>query len=339
MKVYKTIFQHLLFWLSYILYEAVSTNWNDTDRLVIELTPSVIVIILPVTIILTYINLYILMPLYYYRRRYVYYCIALFMLLLSGGLLMRFFTHEFILPWEKIHNPIRYARENKNFWIPVRILRLAIQAFPVIAITMLIQAMRHAFEHEKKLREAEQQQFSAELGLLKAQINPHFLFNTLNSLYALTLKGSDRAAKLVLRLSDLMHYMLYDAGSDKVLLNNEIKYLENYISIEQMRFVNQLELSFQYAGDTANKMIAPLLLLPFVENAFKHGIGWITIQLNVVENRLFLTVQNSSAMHQPGQGLGLKNVRRRLELIYPDNYTLNISSHDDSFEINLKINL
>jgi LytS/YehU family sensor histidine kinase len=249
------------------------------------------------------------------------------------------------MPWDKIHYPEAYKTENKHFWIPVKIFRNAIEDFSVIIITMVIKLARNSYQREKQLREIEQEKFSAEMGLLKAQINPHFFFNTLNSLYALTLKGSDQASNVVLRLSDLMHYMLYDASANKVLLKDEIKHLENYIGIEQMRFADRLELSFRYSGDISGKMIAPLLLLPFIENAFKHGIGdssgWITINLKVTGNKLFLKVENSSGMpvKTNATGLGLKNVKRRLELIYSGAYELHIAGNTDFFEVDLKLDL
>ncbi|HEX3386090.1 MAG TPA: histidine kinase [Mucilaginibacter sp.] len=171
------------------------------------------------------------------------------------------------------------------------------------------------------------------------------MFNTLNSLYALTLKRSQQASRVVLRLSDLMHYMLYEASANKVQLKNEIKYLEDYISIEQMRFAERLELSFQYSGDIEGKLIAPLLLLPFVENAFKHGIeddsGWVTINLQVVKNCLFFKIENSckGISKQKGKGLGLSNVRRRLELIYPTKHELAINHSKGVFEAELQIDL
>lgn len=342
---YQTVIQHLLFWAGFMLYQAVSYNWEDTDQLTIKLVPALVSTAIPITILLTYINLYILMPVFYYRQKYIDYAVSLLVTLLAGGLLMRFTTHTLILPWEQIHNPARYKQENKNFWIPIRILRISLIPFPVIAITMLIELMRNAYRQQKNLRELEKEKFSAEMGLLKAQINPHFFFNTLNSLYGLTLKGSDKAPKIVLRLSDLMHYMLYETRADRVLLEKEISHLENYIGIEQMRFADRLDLSFLYSGDIAGKMIAPLLLLPFVENAFKHGIaddaGWITITLKVISNSLYLKVENSypANVKKTAHGLGLVNVKRRLELTYPGNYELQLSKNNDFFEAGLNLNL
>lgn len=342
---YQTIIQHLLFWLFFLLYQAISYDWEDTDQLTFKFVPSLLITTLPVTMLLTYINLYVLMPAYYYRQKYIDYAVMLLITLLAGGLLIRFITHTIIVPWEQLHDPARYRQENKNFWIPIRILRLSLSSFPIIAITMLIQLMRNAYDQQKNLRELEKEKFSAEMGLLKAQINPHFFFNTLNSLYGLTLKGSDKSPKIVLRLSELMHYMLYETRADKVLLAHEISHLENYISIEQMRFADRLDLSFIHSGDIPGKMIAPLLLLPFVENAFKHGIaddsGWITINLKVIGNSLYLKVENSYPVNAKSitHGLGLVNVKRRLELTYPGNYELHLAKNNDFFEVSLKVNL
>src|SRR3569833_2876902 len=314
---YKAALRHISFWLVYIIYQAVHQGWDDGDKFTFTIGHEFISDV-PIAILLAYINLYVLMPAFFYKQKYALYAAGFALLLLTGGLMERFSGWFIWMPWDKVHNPEAYKTENKNFWIPVKIFRNAIEDFSVIIITMVIKLMRNSYLHDKKLREIEQEKFSAEMGLLKAQINPHFFFNTLNSLYALTLKGSEQASNVVLCLSDLMHYMLYDASANKVLLKDEIKHLENYISIEQMRFADRLELSFQHSGDIAGKMIAPLLLLPFIENAFKHGIGdnpgWITINLKVTGSKLFLKVENSCGAtgKSTATGLGLQNVKRRL---------------------------
>lgn len=338
---YMTILQHLLFWITLILYQAISYGWENTDQLTFHILPAFLTVSLPITIIITYINLYILMPTYYYVEKYSWYILNLIFLLLAGGIMIRFLTHVFVLPWEQVNDPVRYHLENKNFWIPVRIVRLAIGCCPVMAITMVVQLMRKAYYREKNLRELEQEKFLAEMGLLKAQINPHFFFNTLNTLYGLILKKSKHAAKFALRISDLMHYMLYEARADKVLLTDEISHLENYLRVEEMRFVDSLDISFTYSGNVDGKLIAPLILLPFVENAFKHGSGWITISIKIVANRLYLKVENNYADNgqQKGHGLGLENVKRRLELTYPEKYTFELTANNGTFEIDLKLGL
>ncbi|WDF76809.1 histidine kinase [Mucilaginibacter sp. KACC 22773] len=341
---YRAITLHLLFWLAYILYQCINNGWQDKDVFAFKLDPELSTEV-PIGMLISYLNLYMLMPLFYYPQKYFGYVAGLLLLLLLGGLLQRFFAYAIWVPWDKMHDPGMYRMEKIIFWIPVRIFKNAANIIPITAITMLIKLMRNAFKHEKNMREMEKEKFNAEMGLLKAQINPHFFFNTLNTLYALTLKGSEQASKVVLRLSDLMHYMLYEASENRVLLQDEIKHLESYIGIEQMRFADRLELSFQYSGDITGKMIAPLLLLPFVENAFKHSLaesdGWITINIKVTGNRLFLKVENSyQPLPKPANyGLGLKNVKRRLELTYPDHYELVLNQNNGIFEADLKLDL
>jgi two-component system LytT family sensor kinase len=342
---YRTILRHTLFWIAFALYEVISSGWNDTDQLSFSFEPNVLYLMVPITIVVTYINLYVLTPVWFYPQKYPAYAAGLLLLLFAGGLSIRYLAWRFVIPWEETHNPLRYQQEKKGFWIPVRILRLSAEIFPVVAVTMLFKLMRNAYRQQQKLHAVEKERLSAEMGLLKAQINPHFFFNTLNSLYALTLKRSDQASKVVLRLSALLHYMLYDAGTDKVLLVDEIGHLENYIGIEQMRFADRLTLSFRHSGDIAGKMIAPLLLLPFIENAFKHGLtkdaGWINIDLTLTGDELHLKVENSyTAGNQPARsGIGLANVRRRLNLTYPNHHTLALTPHKEKFEAVLKLDL
>jgi two-component system LytT family sensor kinase len=341
---YQRIGRHLLFWMAYIAYQAVNDGWENKDTLSFNL-PVEFLTDVPVCIVLAYVNLYLLMPVYYNHRKYVAYITGLLVLLLIGGLLERYFSYLIWVPHDRLSDPHTYVTEVKIFWVPVRILRNTAEIFPVLAAAMLIKLMHASYRHQQALRALEQAKFTAEMGLLKAQLNPHFFFNTLNSLYALTLPHSKKATDVVLKLAALMDYMLYEASSNKVPLKNEIIHLGNYISIEQIRFADRLELSFQHSGDIEGKLIAPLLLLPFIENAFKHGIedspGWITINLKVTGNRLFLKVENS---YLPGSrvkegGIGLENVKKRLGLIYPGNFELNISESNEIFEIDLKLNL
>ncbi|WP_161568407.1 sensor histidine kinase [Flavobacterium cupreum] len=336
--------RHLSFWVIIVLYEVVNEGWKSRDRFSLEPIPEMFSII-PIAILLTYYNLYVLMPRYYFTGKYFVYSIALIVLLLAGGALQRFCSYVIWVPLSEIYNPLSYQSDIKYYWNSIRILRNSFLFFPIVVVAMLLRIMRVSVNKEKRFLEMEKQKKIAELNLLKAQINPHFFFNTLNSLYALTLKNSEKAPELVLRLSDLMHYMLYEASADTVLLKDEIRHLEGYIYIEKMRFSDRLDLSFQYSGDLEGKSIFPLLLLPFIENAFKHGIanhaGWVTISINVLDNELFLKVENSfrKVQVEKPHGIGLANVKRRLDLTYGDKYKLVIHTFEDVFEIELKINL
>jgi two-component system LytT family sensor kinase len=149
---YKTVVQHLAFWGALILYQAISYGWEYTDEFSFKLAPNLVTAGIPVTIMLTYINLYVLMPAYYYRQQYGRYALAMLFLLLAGGLLVRFLTYEFVIPWERLHNPERYRQENKHFWIPVRILRISLEPYPIIALTMLLKLMNNAYLGQKNPR-------------------------------------------------------------------------------------------------------------------------------------------------------------------------------------------
>jgi len=337
---YKTVAVHATFWVAVIFNTALDDPRHNHGQLSFSMRNEDYSDLL-ITMLIVYVNLYVLMPLFYAREKYYRYFIALLLLLFVGGLLNRFLSWQLWLPIERIADP--GSHEPTNYWIWLRIIGNAFEYFPVLAISILIKLMLDANAREKRLREIEKEKFTAEMGLLKAQINPHFFFNTLNSLYSLSLARSEKSAAVVLRLSDLMRYMLYDASANTVLLKNEITYLENYIGIEQMRYSDRLELSFQYSGDIGGKSISPLLLLPFIENAFKHGIeddaGWITIDIKVINDVLYMKVENSfNVPDNPKKpGLGLANVRKRLELAYPGKYELLIKQIEGIYSVNLTL--
>jgi len=187
-----------------------------------------------------------------------------------------------------------------------------------------------------------------ELNFLKTQINPHFLFNTLNSIYALALKKSDEAPDLILKLSEIMRYMLYDCNEDRVPLDQEISYLKNYLDLEKFRKGMNNEITFTVEGDPEGKSVAPLLFITFVENAFKHGVnnvekGYVHIEFRILEDQLEFTIENSvspqlhlSRIQSGSSGIGLEIVMRQLNLLYPV-HTLEIIKNIDKFRVNLTI--
>jgi sensor histidine kinase YesM len=185
-----------------------------------------------------------------------------------------------------------------------------------------------------------------ELDYLKEQIRPHFLFNVLNNLYGLTLEKSEKAPELVLRMSGILDYMLYGSSKELVALENELEHIINYIDIQKIRFDDRLNLSMDIDPDTENCRIAPMILLPFVENSFKHGVsksastGFVDITLAVHKNRLIFTIVNSLAVagqDSGGHGMGLENVVKRLDLLYGDYYRLDYGKGEDEFRVELSI--
>jgi LytS/YehU family sensor histidine kinase len=194
------------------------------------------------------------------------------------------------------------------------------------------------------------EKLESELKLLKSQIHPHFLFNTLNNLYALTLKKSDKAPDMVIQLSNLLEYSLYSGKEAEVELNEELKQLNGYIDLEKLRYGKRLNIKANIPSQHDGLMIAPLLLLPFVENSFKHGASndivspFIEISANMTDGLLYFTIRNS---YQPvsgkqdnyKEGIGLSNVKRRLELLYAGKHELIINQQDNVFEVNLILEL
>jgi len=201
-------------------------------------------------------------------------------------------------------------------------------------------------KNQNEKRNLENANLYAEVNFLKSQINPHFLFNTLNSIYSQAHARSENTEFSILKLSELLRYSLYDSGADKVPLADDIQYINNYIDLQRLRLSPKVKLNYKVGGYPDGKFIAPLLLISFIENAFKHGISYtqasvITIDIKIFEETLTLTVSNpivEKDSFAPG-GLGLKNVTRRLELLYPHQYKLLFHHSGDQYTVNLKVPL
>ena len=214
-----------------------------------------------------------------------------------------------------------------------------------------MKIIQHWFKNIERTNQLENEKLEAELKFLKAQIHPHFLFNTLNNLYALTLKKSDDAPEVVLKLSGLLDYMLYEGSQSKVPLDHELKHLKNYIELERLRYGKKLRYTEKITGQITGQSIAPLILLPFVENSFKHGAGSgisqpeISIIINVTDAILTMEVSNTKLEHsdscQTGcaSGIGLSNVRRRLDLLYANSYSLITNNTVGRYTVCLTIDL
>lgn len=194
--------------------------------------------------------------------------------------------------------------------------------------------------------------FQAELNILKGQLHPHFLFNSLNNLYAFALASSSKTPEIILRIANVLRYMLYECSSEKVLLKRDIEILRDYIDLEQMRYESRLDLNLDVTGDIRAQQVAPLLMFPLVENAFKHGAGetigtpWINIEINANERRLVFKISNSksdvpegAASQRASGAIGLKNIRKRLELLYPGRHHFEWFDEQDVFLAELELSL
>lgn len=225
--------------------------------------------------------------------------------------------------------------------------------FPIPLFLLGVLAAKEVLVYRTKNLQLERDKLNLELDFLKAQINPHFLFNTLNSVYARIFDADEQAADLVLRLSELMRYNLYEADQPTIALDKELAYIENYLNLERNRLADRhVVIDYQQQGDPAAYQIAPLLLITFVENAFKHGVkgnttpAYVQVTAEVAEHGVVFTVENSvpptrsmvEGVPRSG-GVGLDNVRRRLEALYAGRYRLNVTATGDTYTVHLMIRL
>jgi LytS/YehU family sensor histidine kinase len=222
--------------------------------------------------------------------------------------------------------------------------------YPIVAgFAVVIKLMKRGWLKQQETLLVAREKAGAELQLLKSQIHPHFLFNTLNNVYFLTLTESQKAPEMLIKLSDMLRYILDECNNPQVLLEKEIKMVEDYMALEKIRYGDNLEMNLQVKGDHHRKMIVPLLLIPLVENSFKHGTSkmlkrpWVNLNISVEEQSLVFLLSNSKpdelSLPEHSGHIGLNNVKKRLHLLYPAAHELKIAETRNSFEIFMKIDL
>jgi len=219
----------------------------------------------------------------------------------------------------------------------------------IAGIAAAIKLMKYWYVKEQRNLQLQKENIAAQLQLLKAQVHPHFLFNTLNNIYSYTQKVSPTGSTLVMGLSDLLRYILHEGNKPLVALDKEFKMIEDYMILEQIRYGDRLDINKEFPSDTNGLTIAPLLLLPFVENCFKHGTSqmleqaWIRLAIDIDGNTLKMTLINAKVPvkdeNKPVSGLGISNVRKRLELLYPGKHELTIREEEDVFIVKLTVEL
>ncbi|MDM8162095.1 histidine kinase [Labilibaculum sp. K2S] len=339
---------HILFWVLaftfWLFTMFVASNFKNILRLEPVLMTFVFNLCFAVAV---YFNLLILIPLLFKRQRFFLYVISLL-----GVISLAAFFIDFLLVY-----PLGQFVQGEQFFEELTFVvwfNFAFFTFIYIGVTSFLSLMREWFVLQKisfQLKDIEKEKLEAELKALKAQINPHFLFNTLNNIYSLTLDKSDKAPSLVLKLSDLMRYILYDCNDRYVLLEKELEFIKNYLDLQKIRLDDSIPVKMEVKGDAARSKIAPLLFEPLIENAFKHGAygknngGFVNILFNFEDkNHIELSIENRSEHgwnkeNEKNSGIGIKNVIRRLELLYPEKHRLEIKDEDSLFKISLQIDL
>jgi len=284
-----------------------------------------------------YYNFLYLIPFFLLRKKIGRY----FLMLLLGLVAISGFNVIFALATSGLiehHHPFNFWRTATFPFYP------AVMAF---ALSTSVRITMEWFKNERQKKEMEAEKLSSELAFLKSQVNPHFLFNILNNICSLARKKSDETENAIIKLSQIMRYMLQDSKDEKVSLEKELEYLQSYIELQRLRLPESVKINFATEGRPELFSIEPLLLIPFVENAFKHGVSYqesseIAIRLVCRGQALLFSVVNHIAKHrsdtmEQGSGIGLKNVMRRLELLYPGKHLLKISDDDNQYKVELEI--
>ncbi len=292
-------------------------------------------------ILIVYINILYLIPTILQKRNLVFYILSLILFVL---LVTPIHTLSTIILYQDSPEFISDILENRIIiFLSLLFVGLTSTGYKVTTDWLGLQ--------NEKI-ELQSQNLQSELKFLKSQINPHFFFNTLNNLYALTLKKSDLAPEIVLRLSEMMRYMLYESNEKEVSLEMEIKNVINYIELERLRQGERFQINFDIQGTAKQQKIAPLMFIPFLENSFKHGIdnhiksGYVNAQLILDDALVSLDIKNSKPQAIKPQinknksgGIGLENVKRRLKILYPGKHVLKINDASDTYHVELEINL
>lgn len=340
------ILLHLIFWVIVGSFYLIIFNRNSEIRAVSYILSAGL---LPVAFLESYFFNYTLIPKYLGKKRYGrFFLFSLYTIITSTWLsfLIVMFALIFIL--------------EKDASLDPAVLHPELQAISlnfIVFLAISIKQVKRAFYMQQEKNELEKTALTtelklkeAELKLLKAQVHPHFLFNTLNNLYGLTLEKSDEAPGLVLRLSEILDYILYRCDEQRVSLSEEIANLKNYIEIEKIRYSEKLKLQQHFPENCKNFKIAPLIILPFIENAFKHGvsnypgIAFVNIKVSLAEKNLIVFIENSKNQvklksENHSAGIGLKNVRKRLDLMYPEKYILSINEKPETYSVNLTLQI
>ncbi len=231
---------------------------------------------------------------------------------------------------------------------PGKVLKNTIRDYSVIALAVCLKIINDWRRQRQLNRQLRQAKAEVELQLLKAQLHPHFLFNTLNNIYGLSLQRSDKVPDSIIRLSRILDYLVYYSQKEEIALNKEVELIRNYIALEQLRYGKKLQLTAELPEVDEGVKASPLLLLPFVENAFKHGAKgadgrwWIKMQLQMVNSRLIFSIENSkspSSGQEENGGVGLRNIRHRLALLYPGRHRLTIDDAESVFSVRLEVSL
>jgi len=334
---------HLLFWFCSIVF-AISAFYVASDHKLILNSNLVLRAFIPNIgfALAVYFNIYLLIPKFLKNKSYIFYTFWLIVLLaISAVLIQAIFV---------------YFLETRSFADQFRTMFSShfFTALFYVGITSLFKFVKDWIELQEmtlKITQIEREKLEAELNTLKSQLNPHFLFNSLNNIYSLALINSPQTPEIILKLSDLMRHVLYESRENFISVKKELNFLENFIELQKIRLNNEIEIQYSVEGDIPEKKVIPLIFEPFIDNAFKHGLRnpapapYIHVFINFQPEIMRFKIENNFDFTQhvkvsKSSGIGLKNIERRLEFLYsPDEYKYEIIRTDNTFTILLELRL
>ena len=332
---------HIIFWVGYFLLNVLrwGSYYND-----FYYSFRSNLVEFPIHIILSYFHAYYLIPKLVAKKKYVSYLLQLISALTLMYFVKTIFTYYFINEdvWPE-------AVDTAKSSVALHYATVVLGELYVIGITTAIKLTNDWVDSKNRNQKLTRLNLETEVKYLRAQIQPHFFFNTLNNLYALTLEKSDKAPEVVLKLSELMQYVLYEGKNDTISLTKELKYIESYLELEKLRYGDRVKYNLEISGNIENVNIPPLLLLPFIENCFKHGVGAdnsdikIDIGFDTSGGNLIFTVVNpipenvDVRFRQEDEGIGIANVRKRLKLNFGEDCLLKTESDNKEYSVKLEM--
>jgi two-component system, LytTR family, sensor kinase len=328
---------HCLFWV--VLYAAlVLIGYDESQNLGATMVNEFIDMVFYA--ILVYFNLFYLIPNYLANRIFQYAGLVIITCILITPI--KIFV--FFLKFSGLPEYQSQLVNNQSL--------VFVGLFVVMTLSTVLNIITNWWRFQQEKQELLTQNIQSELRFLKSQINPHFLFNTLNNLYSLTLTKNDKAPEIVLKLAEIIRYMLYECNERRVMLNREIQYMQNYLDLEKLRQPNNVEIRMEVEGNISDQQIAPLMFIPFLENCFKHGLNnhilgeaFVRVRFRVQDDDLEFYIENSKPPHSPrlehprSGGIGLNNIKQRLNLLYPKDYDLTIEDDPQKYSVTLVLKL
>lgn len=340
LKTLKKLSLHLLFWMVvWFFFSSFFSVGSKNENFIFWFSS----ILSAIAIASSYVFVYYLIPNFLIakkHRQFVLYTFYAGVFIVCAVLMTVVFGFVFFYNLEFQQMPA-LTKNSGVILVCVLLIIVLTSAFKILKDTY--KSLDEKKTLQNKFLQTQLQLKEQELKFLKMQIHPHFLFNTLNTLYGFALKKSEKAPEMILKLSSLLDYILYQVDKPLVLLQDEIRHIEDYVSLEKSRFQESLQITFNKDLIDEKLEIAPMLLLPFVENAFKHGtqidgVVAVNINLKVDENELNFTIENSAKNNKNSKkGIGLENIKKRLEMLHPKKHFLEILQEDKVFKVNLKI--